>query len=48
MKTILDRFEEKYIKTDYCWVWKASICTSKRGGYGRFRFDNKIQQAHRI
>ncbi len=44
---ILERFEDKFIlepNTD-CWLWIAG--TSPRG-YGRFKVDGKLEQAHRV
>jgi hypothetical protein len=28
-----------------CWLW---VATETRGGYGNFRFDGKMQSAHRV
>ena len=41
----MERFWEKVVKTDSCWLWTAS----KRGkGYGYFWFNNKHNRAHRV
>jgi len=47
MKSVEDRFWSKVDKRgpDECWEWKAG-CVSN--GYGRFRFNGKKQQAHRV
>ena len=49
MKSLLERFEEKYIPepTTGCWLWIAGI----RGGtqpYGSFSFQGKSDFAHRV
>jgi hypothetical protein len=42
-KTLEERFWEKVIKTDSCWLWIAA--TTK--GYGRFRIGT-LKEAHRV
>ena len=45
MKSYEDRFFEKVIKTDGCWIWMAH---KNKRGYGHFRSkNNKIMLAHR-
>lgn len=44
-KTIQERFEDKFTKSDICWEWSA--CKTK-DGYGQFRFHKQMQLAHRI
>lgn len=41
----IDRFWSKVNKTDSCWIWTATLYDS---GYGRFRYNNKWNKAHRI
>lgn len=41
----MERFWEKVNKTDECWLWTAGTC---KDGYGRFRLDGRVQQAHRV
>jgi len=47
MKTqpLKDRFWDKVIKTDSCWLWIGYI--GKRG-YGDFRINKKTYRAHRV
>jgi len=49
MKTLLERFNAKYIKIEGgCWEWSAS---KHRQGYGRIRLgkkEGKTVQAHRV
>ena len=45
MKTVKERFEEKFIKSDGCWEWEACIGV---GGYGMFAVARTNQQAHRV
>lgn len=47
MKTILERFEEKYTPDPNtgCWLWMAGIDSD---GYGRFSENNKTIRAHRV
>lgn len=45
MKTVQDRFEEKFEKCDGCWNWTAS---KNRGGYGQFYLAGRQQKAHRV
>lgn len=40
----MERFFNKIHKTDYCWNWTASL----RSGYGAFKFNGKMQVAHRM
>lgn len=46
MKTVKERFEEKYIPEPNtgCWLWTA---TTMRGGYGHFFINKKLTGAHR-
>lgn len=44
MKTACERFWEKVIKTEDCWLWQAS--TNK--GYGQFTLDGTMVSAHRF
>jgi hypothetical protein len=46
MKTVLERFEEKYIPepNSGCWLWTASTF---KGGYGQFWTGQKYTGAHR-
>lgn len=37
-----DRFWEKVLKTDWCWIWTAG----KFNGYGRFYFNGRTRPAH--
>jgi len=45
MKTLAQRFWEKVVKTDFCWVWAARLDPQ---GYGRFRVLDKMQKASRV
>jgi len=38
-------FEQKFTKSDGCWLWEANKLPS---GYGMFRVQNTMQKAHRI
>lgn len=40
-----ERFEQKYIKTDGCWEWIASL---NPNGYGKMNINGKTCAAHRI
>lgn len=40
-----ERFWSKVQKTDGCWLWTA---TRKPGWYGKFRFNGKQENAHRV
>jgi hypothetical protein len=41
----MKRFFNKINKTDTCWLWTAS---SRGHGYGAFKFNGKIVDAHRV
>ena len=41
----IERFWDKVDKSGDCWLWTA--CYSRKG-YGRFRYEGKLWQAHRI
>ncbi len=43
----MQRFWNKVDKTDGCWNWKAGL-RSKSTGYGAFKFNKKIVDAHRM
>lgn len=46
MKTLQERFEEKFAKSDNgCWMWTAS---KNQDGYGKFVFSGRLQKAHRV
>lgn len=47
MKTLVERFEDKYIPepNSGCWLWTAALFTS---GYGVFRVRGKNIRAHRF
>lgn len=40
----VDRFMEKVNKTEYCWLWTASL---NYLGYGQFSVKSKMKKAHR-
>jgi hypothetical protein len=42
--TVEDRFWEKVDKTETCWLWTGSLCSS---GYGNFRDNRVLKPAHR-
>lgn len=44
-KTIIEKFEERILKTDSCWNW---IGTIKTQGYGTFCFNYKKYYSHRF
>lgn len=44
-KTAQDRFWEKVIKTDTCWLWQAGLFSD---GYGAFTVNGKTRRAHRV
>ena len=44
-KTLKERFWEKVIKSDRCWIWSAS---KNSQGYGEIRFMGKVKKAHRM
>ena len=41
----MERFEKKILKTDSCWIWQGA---TQPKGYGTFRFEGKVQLAHRV
>lgn len=45
MDKIQTRFWAKVKKTDSCWLWTGSTC---KNGYGRFRYQGRLNQAHRL
>lgn len=45
-KTLSERFWEKVNKDGECWEWTASV--HHQWGYGHFRKDGVVQQAHRV
>ena len=45
MKTLKERFEEKFVKSEGCWNWTANASGE---GYGRFFVDGRRRPAHRI
>lgn len=42
----LKTFQDRILKTSYCWIWKGTV--NKRWGYGYFRDGEKLQRAHRV
>jgi hypothetical protein len=42
----MKRFFDKIQKTDSCWLWRAS--TRGKTGYGAFRLNDKVVDAHRV
>lgn len=42
----MKRFFDKVNKTDYCWVWTASL--RGKTGYGVFKLNRKVIDAHRL
>jgi HNH endonuclease len=38
------RFWDKVLVGDGCWEWQAT----RRGGYGRYRIDGRLEDAHRV
>ena len=42
----MDRFWNKVIKTESCWIWTAN--KHPNGGYGRFKYKGKYIPAHRF
>lgn len=44
-RTILERFEAKFTKSDGCWEWGGS---KSRSGYGGFMVAGRKQLAHRV
>lgn len=47
MRTLLERFDEKYIPEPMsgCWLWTGSLAYN---GYGRIWLDGRAQYAHRV
>src|SRR3990167_2956598 len=45
MKSLKERFLEKVIKTDTCWLWEAATTSH---GYGVLWNGERIEMAHRI
>lgn len=43
--TVIQRFEEKYEKSNSCWEWRAGKYTQ---GYGVFYFRGRSRPAHRV
>lgn len=41
----MNRFWSKVTLSDNCWLWSAA---TNNTGYGYFRFQNKLQLAHRV
>lgn len=48
MKTVLERFEEKYepVTESGCWIWTAALWSG--GRYGCFGYKGKMQSAHKL
>jgi hypothetical protein len=44
-KSLLERFNEKHIKSDGCWEW---IGTKIKSGYGHISIKSKLYLAHRL
>lgn len=42
----MKRFFDKVIKTDYCWLWTASL--RGKTGYGAFKINKKTVDSHRV
>jgi hypothetical protein len=42
--TSMKRFYDKILKTDNCWIW---IACRRKAGYGAFKLNNKVVEAHR-
>jgi hypothetical protein len=42
----MERFLNKIDKTETCWIWKASL--RGKSGYGAFKIDGKVVDAHRV
>lgn len=45
MQDIKDRFLDKVMYTDSCWIWTAATL---HNGYGCFRTDYRTESAHRV
>lgn len=41
----MKRFFNKVEKTDYCWIWKASVDIN---GYGQFQYKKRMLKSHRF
>lgn len=41
----MQRFFDKVVKTESCWIWSGHITDS---GYGQFRYMGKTHRAHRV
>lgn len=44
-KSIRERFEEKFRKTEGCWIWESAKLST---GYGIFSINNTTVYAHRV
>lgn len=44
-KPLEERFWEKVLKTETCWLWKAGVSTD---GYGKFQLDGRTRRAHAV
>jgi hypothetical protein len=42
----MEKFLNKIDKTETCWIWKASL--RGKSGYGAFKIDGKVVDAHRV
>jgi hypothetical protein len=42
----MERFLKKIDKTQYCWEWMAGL--RGKTGYGAFRYNGKVVDAHRV
>lgn len=42
----MERFFEKVDKTTNCWKWKAAL--RGKSGYGAFKLNGKVMDAHRV
>ena len=45
VRPAIDRFEEKFSKSEGCWLWTAALDDK---GYGAFGYEGKVQKAHRV
>jgi HNH endonuclease len=41
----IERFLDKVVKTEECWLWVAAVGSN---GYGQFRYQGKTVEAHRV